>query len=226
MSENEKPHLNGPMIAPKSGEVRQLVVLLHGYGSDGNDLIGLSQYWADHMPDALFIAPNAPEKCDMNPMGYQWFPLDLDREISRLEGAPGARKALMEFLEILWADTGLGPAQTILVGFSQGAMMALDVGLRLETAPISILSFSGALIGPEQVAVDIKSRPPICLVHGDADPVVPVTSTHLAEEQLSALGLSVAKHIDPRSEHTITIEGLGFSVAFLKEVIQGPQKPN
>lgn len=226
MNAIDTPHLNGPMIEPKSGDVRQLVVLLHGYGSDGNDMIGLSQYWADHMPDALFIAPNAPEKCEMNPTAYQWFPLDLDREISRLEGAPIARKALMEFLEILWADTGLGPAQTILAGFSQGAMMALDVGLRLETDPICILSFSGALIGPEQLAIDITSRPPVCLVHGDADPVVPVVSTHLAEQQLAALGIAVAKHIDPRSEHTITIEGLGFTVAFLKEAVQGVPTPN
>lgn len=226
MTENTKPHLNGPMIPPKSGQVRQLVVLLHGYGSDGNDLIGLSQYWADHMPDALFIAPNGPDKCDINPMGYQWFPLDVDREISRLAGAPTARAKIMEFLEILWADTGLGPAQTVLVGFSQGAMMSLDVGLRLDTKPIAIVSFSGALIGPEELAKDIKSRPPVCLVHGSADPVVPVSSTELADQQLSELGVPVAKQIDQGAQHTITIEGLGFALAFMREAVQGKHLTN
>lgn len=219
---NDAPKtLNGPMIEPKSGEVRQLVVLLHGYGSDGNDLIGLAPFWRDHMPDALFIAPNAPERCDINPAGFQWFPLDVDKELSRLEGAPGARAALDLFLETLWKETGLGPAQTILLGFSQGAMMALDVGLRLKTQPIAILSFSGALIGPDDIAREIGSRPPVCLVHGGADPVVPVVSSEMAAEQLQNLGVRVAKQIEPGVGHTITPEGLGFALAFLREAVQG-----
>ncbi|MCB9992286.1 MAG: phospholipase [Hyphomicrobiaceae bacterium] len=209
------------MIEPKSGEVRQLVVLLHGYGSDGNDLIGLAPFWRDHMPDALFIAPNAPERCDINPMGYQWFPLDVNRELSRLEGAPGARTSLGYFLERLWAETGLGPAQTILLGFSQGAMMALDVGLRLKTAPIALIAFSGALIDPDAVARELGGRPPVCLVHGSADPVVPAVSSEMAAEQLQALGLRVAILIEPGVDHTITPEGLGFALAFLREAVQG-----
>lgn len=215
------PPLNGPMLPPKSGQVRQLVVLLHGYGSDGNDLIGLGQYWADHMPDALFIAPNGPERCDINPMGYQWFPLDVDKDMSRLVGAPKARDKLMDFLDLLWAETGLGPAQTILAGFSQGAMMALDVGLRLDVAPIGIVAFSGALIEPEAIRAQLAaSPPPVCLVHGSADEVVPVTSTEQAATQLMDMGINVAKQIDPGSGHTITVEGLGFAIAFLREAAQ------
>lgn len=206
------------MLPPKSGEVRQLVVLLHGYGSDGNDLLGLAPMWADHMPDALFIAPNGVAPCDINPMGYQWFALALERDFSRLDAQPEARVAINQFLQVLWDDTGLGPAQTILVGFSQGAMMAIDVGLRHEETLLGVIGFSGALLAPANLQSEIKSKPPVCLVHGAADEVVPVAATEQAADILQALEVRVAKQIEPGNGHGISVEGIGFALAFLREL--------
>ena len=213
--------LSGPMLAPANGKAEQLVVLLHGYGSDGNDLIGLGRAWQPGMKDALFVAPNGPERCDINPMGYQWFALDLDREMSRLEGGGAVRQILMDFLDELWEQTGLAPAQTFLAGFSQGGMMALDVGLRLKKPPRGIVSFSGGLIGPDGGVGGVErdaSLPPICLVHGEADDVVPVDLTIKANHILRGRGAQVAMHLDKASGHTITPEGLGFALAFMREV--------
>ncbi len=216
--------LSGPMIAPEGGNPDRLVVLLHGYGSDGNDLISLAQFWQKDMAKALFVAPNAPQKCDINPMGYQWFALDTDREMSRLSGSKKAGAALNEFLNDLWRQTGLGPKDTLLVGFSQGAMMALDVGLRLEEALLGIVSFSGALIEEEDLPSHIRSRPPVCLVHGLADDVVPANLSEKATKILNDLNVRVAPFMEPGVGHTISMNGLGFAVAFVREIINGPQQ--
>lgn len=210
--------LSGPMVHPAEGKPEQLVVLLHGYGSDGNDLIALAQYFQSEFPQALYVAPNAPETCDINPAGYQWFPLDLDRDMSRLDGAASARPTIKAFLDDLWAETGLGPAETLLVGFSQGAMMALDTGLRLDPAPFGIISFSGALIGPEKLKDELAGKPPVALIHGTVDDVVPAESAQIAEAHLKQWGIASALHLDHGSGHTIHQDGLGFALAFIREV--------
>lgn len=210
--------LSGPMVKPASGAPEQIVVLLHGYGSDGNDLIALAQYLQTELPQALYVAPNAPQPCDINPAGYQWFPLDLDRELSRLDGAASARPVIFQFLEDLWAETGLKVQDTLLVGFSQGAMMALDVGLRLDPAPFGIVGFSGALIAPEQLQGELGGKPPVALIHGSADDVVPTESSQIAEAHLKQWGILSALHIDHGSGHTIAQDGLGFALAFVREV--------
>lgn len=215
------PKLSGPMLAPASGRTRQLVVILHGYGADGNDLISLGQYWSRMFPDALFVAPNAHEPCPGNPMGYQWFALDLDKGLSRLLGADTARPVIAGFLDDLWAQTGLGPADTVLVGFSQGAMMALDAGLRLESPLKAIVAFSGLVIDPERLAAEIGSTPPVLLVHGDADEVVPVAGSQAAEPVLEALGIDVRLHVSPGAGHGIAPDGLEVASAFLKTVMDG-----
>lgn len=206
-------------MRPAEGEPEQLVVLLHGYGSDGNDLISLAQYLNTALPQALFVAPNAPAPCDINPSGYQWFALDLDRELSRLDGAAEARPVIKTFLEDLWEETGLGPEQTFLIGFSQGAMMALDTGLRLDPAPKGIIAFSGALIGPEQIEEERGGTPPVALIHGTVDDVVPAESSQIAEAHLRRWGIATALHLDHGGGHGIHPEGLGFAVAFIKEVL-------
>jgi len=211
--------LTGPMVAPEDGKIDKIVVLLHGYGSDGNDLIALTQYLQPEMPNALFVAPNAPEACDINPQGYQWFPLDLDRELSRLDGTVRARPVIMRLLEDIWAQTGLGPDQTLLIGFSQGAMMALDVGLRLDPAPIGVISFSGALVAPETLAEELGGTPPVALVHGTVDDVVPAESAQIADAHLKQMGIATALKLDHGAGHTITPDGLGFAIAFLREVM-------
>lgn len=207
--------LSGPMLPPASGQTKQLVVLLHGYGSDGNDLISLGQYWKARFPDALFVAPNAPHPCDGNPFGYQWFAIDFDREMSRLIGAETARPIIETFLTDLWAQTGLGAAETVLVGFSQGAMMALDTGLRLSAPLKGIIAFSGLVIAPERLKNEIVSRPPVLLVHGDVDEVVPALGSEGALSLLKDLGVDTRLHLSAGSGHTIAQDGLDAATGFL-----------
>ncbi|MCF6326247.1 MAG: alpha/beta hydrolase [Devosiaceae bacterium] len=215
--------LSGPMLAPKTGKAKKLMVLLHGYGSDGNDLIGLARYWQSALPEMLFVAPNAPQKCPMNPAGYQWFDLDLNREISRLTGSKNARPVLQKFLDQLWEQTGFDASETFLVGFSQGGMMALDVGLRLEKQPLGIISFSGGLIGEDNWESDIKIKPPVCLVHGEADDVVPVSMSINSKTRLEKINIKTAMQIEPGLGHTISVEGLGFALAFMRELLMEAQ---
>lgn len=210
--------LSGPMLAPASSSAKSLVVLLHGYGSDGRDLISLGQFWRDSFPDTMFVAPNAPQVCGGNPFGYEWFPLDLerDRDLSRLTGAETASPVIAAFLADLWAQTGLGPADTILSGFSQGAMMALYTGLRLPEPLKGIVSFSGLVISPEKLQAELASRPPVLLIHGDLDDVVPVAGSQAALPVLTGLGIDAALHISPGTGHSIAQDGLDAATAFLR----------
>jgi phospholipase/carboxylesterase len=208
--------LSGPMLAPLSGgEPKQLVVLLHGYGSDGSDLIALGRHWQELLPDALFVSPNAPDACSENQQGYQWFALDLNRSASRLTGLPLARPIVVEFLKALWAQTGLSAKDTILAGFSQGAMMALHVGTSLEEPLLGVIAFSGAFVEPEGFMDGNKARPPICLVHGDLDNVVDPAYSAQAAEQLSKLGFEVNYHVSQGVGHGISPDGLAFASAFI-----------
>jgi phospholipase/carboxylesterase len=214
--------LSGPAVSAKSGEVKQLMVLFHGYGSDGNDMISLSSYWADILPNTMFIAPNAPEPCDINPMGFQWFALDtsasldLEKTLSRLTGSKAARPNIEHFLKSLWEETGMSAKDTILVGFSQGAMMALEVGLRLDEQLRGVIAFSGGLVDPKNIAKEIKSKPPVCFVHGGNDDVVPVGMSVVSSQALEEAGLDVKLHISPPAGHTIAIDGLEFASEFIK----------
>lgn len=215
--------LSGPMLPPASGTAKSIVVLLHGYGSDGRDLIALGQYWRESFPDTLFVAPNAHEACMGNPSGYQWFALDLDREAGRIMGAQLARPVIGDFLQQLWSQTGLGPQQTILAGFSQGAMMALDVGLRLEAPLAGIVAFSGMLIAPEAAIAEAGSKPPVLLLHGEADEVVSVEGSIAARAVLAQAGFSVTLHTSPGAGHTITQDGLDRATAFLTEKLDAKE---
>lgn len=210
--------LSGPLLPPASGNAKSLVVLLHGYGSDGRDLIALGQFWRDSFPDTIFVAPNAPQVCAGNPFGYEWFPLDLeaDRDLSRLVGAETAQPVIAGFLADLWAQTGLGPSDTILAGFSQGAMMALHTGLRLDQPLKGIIAFSGLVIAPEKLAAEIASRPPVLLIHGDFDEVVPVTGSETALPLLTELGVPTELHISEGSGHAIAQDGLEAATGFLR----------
>lgn len=208
--------LSGPMLAPQNGAApRRLVVLLHGYGADGSDLIDLGRHWGQLLPDALFLAPNAPEPCAGSPFGFQWFALDVERATARLEGSRAASVVLHGFLADLWAQTGLGPEDTILVGFSQGAMMALTVGTALSEPLAGIVAFSGAFIAPEGFEAGRFARPPVALIHGDLDQVVPVTMTQQAAEALSAAGFAVQVHVSAGTAHGIAPDGLDFATRFI-----------
>lgn len=213
--------LSGPMLPPKSGGVpQQAVVLLHGYGSNGADLIGLAPYWQDILPDAVFISPNAPQHCEGLAEGFKWFDVsfDGDRLANRQLGCVAARPVLLEFLTDLWAQTGIAPEQTLLVGFSQGAMMALHVGLSLPQSLMGIVAFAGALLPPEGFGAAGFGRPPVCLVHGDADTMVDPERSADAEVALRLAGYDVAYHVSPGVGHGIAPDGLEFASAFIARV--------
>lgn len=210
--------LSGPMLAPRSGELpRRLVVLLHGYGADGEDLIDLGRHWGEAMPDALFVSPNAPNRCAGNPFGYEWFPLQVDRIAGRIEGAREAAPVIRGFLTDLWAQTGLGAADTFLVGFSQGAMMALHMGTASESPFRGIVAFSGALVPADDFGAPRHARPPVVLIHGDIDQVVDPQLSRDAETALKSAGFEVSLHLCPGLGHGISAEGLAIAAAFMHD---------
>ena len=212
--------LDGPRLAARSGTARSLVVFLHGYGADGNDLIDLGRSWQTVLPDTEFVSPNAPAPCGMSAMGRQWFPLTMRDPAERWRGVTQARPALDAFLDDELARTGLPPARLALVGFSQGTMMALHTGLRRNTAIGAIVGYSGLLVLDDGVAgdtlsADIVSRPPVLLIHGDQDQVIPVQALAMAAESLAAAGVSCEWHVSKGIGHGIDGEGLRQAGRFL-----------
>ncbi len=191
------------------------MVLLHGYGADGSDLISLGVQWRELWPDMLFVSPNAPEICEMSPSGYQWFPLRTDRIAGRIEGAANARPILVNFLIDLWAQTGILPQDTVLVGFSQGAMMALHVGTSLDQQVAGIVAFSGAFVPADGFGAGKFAKPPVALIHGDQDGVVAPQLSRDAAEQLTASGFDVSLHLSSGVGHGIAPDGLDFATSFL-----------
>lgn len=211
------------MLPPASGNAAtQAVVLLHGYGSDGNDLIGLAPHWQPVLPDALFVSPNAPEMCGQLANGFQWFDIsfDGDRLAKRQTGVLRARPVLVEFLDDLWRQTGILPEQTILAGFSQGAMMALHVGLSLPQRLMGIVAFSGAFLPPEGFGSAAFAKPPVCLVHGDMDEVVDPEHSADADTALRLAGNDVSYHVSRGVAHGIAPDGLAFASDFIARVAQ------
>jgi phospholipase/carboxylesterase len=211
------------MLPPASGGAPgQLMVLLHGYGADGADLIGLARPWQALWPDMLVVAPNAPDPCALNPAGYQWFPLSGEPIVGRVAGAEAARPVIVQFLEDLWAQSGLGAADTVLGGFSQGAMMALHVGTSLTTRLRAVVAFSGAFPPARDVATGGYAKPPVALIHGELDRIVDPQLSRDAARELTQLGFDVALHISPGTAHGIAPDGLDFATSFL--VAQIPLK--
>ncbi len=214
--------LEGPAVDAASGTATSLIIFLHGYGADGNDLIGLSQPLAGVFPDAAFVSPNAPEPCAAAPMGRQWFPipyLDGSSEAAMMEGLGRAKAALNAFIDAQMAERGLAADRVALVGFSQGTMMSLEVGLRREARLAGIVGFSGRLLRADALKKEIKSKPPVLLVHGDADQVVPPQSLDDATIALKAVGVEVEAHTRPGLGHGIDNEGLGLAAAHLNKVL-------
>jgi len=214
--------IDGPRMPPASrAKPKQLIVLLHGYGSNGEDLISLAPYWAKTLPDAQFVSPNAPEPVPGYPGGYQWFPITkLDPRLME-QGARAASGALDRFLDRELERYGLAASSLALVGFSQGTMMSLHVGLRRKQAPAAILGFSGALVSGEKLKDEMTAKPPILLVHGDRDDMVPVTALFDAGEGLAEAGHGAQWMICPGLGHSIAPEGLAAGGAFLKAALAG-----
>ena len=206
---------------PVSGETRSAVVFLHGYGANGADLLGLADPLGEHLPDTLFVAPDAPESIPGMPMGLQWFPIpwiDNSSEEEAERGLIAAAKDLDAFLDALMVDEDLLPEQVVLFGFSQGTMMALHVAPRREDEVAGIVAFSGRLLSPELLADETRSRTPGLLVHGDADDVVPVQSLPQAAEALQEAGWKdVYAHIMKGTAHGIAPDGLSVALAFMRD---------
>jgi phospholipase/carboxylesterase len=217
--------LDGPRLAPTAGGTpRQLVVFLHGYGADGNDLIGLGREWSQALPHAAFISPNAPEPCGMNPMGRQWFDLSMGDMSIIADGVKRAAPPLEAFLEAELARQSLPPEALALVGFSQGTMMALAVGLARTPSPAAIVGYSGALATMESLPEPGKG-PAILLIHGDLDEVIPVDALFMAREALGQAGLPVEWHVSQGIGHGIDGQGLQLGGAFLKQAFANAPSP-
>jgi phospholipase/carboxylesterase len=213
--------LNGPRLPAASGKADRLVIFCHGYGADGNDLIGLGRHWQRQLPTTAFVSPNAPERCAGSPMGYQWFPITRLAPDEMLRGVERAAPILNAFIDAELARLGIDESRLALVGFSQGTMMSLQVGLRRAISPAGIVGFSGALPGPEKLPGEIVSRPPVLLVHGDADDMIPVQALHIAANGLGAAGVSVRWHVSRGVGHGIAPDGLELAGHFLADAFAG-----
>jgi phospholipase/carboxylesterase len=205
---------------PPTGEGKSLVVFVHGYGANGADLIELATPLAPHLPGTVFLAPDAPERCAASPFGLQWFPipwLDGSSEAAAAAGLAASAADLNAFLDATLSAEGIPPERTILFGFSQGTMLSLHVAPRRPEPVAGIVGFSGRLIAPERLAAEAVSRPPVLLIHGDADELVTPSSLPEAGNALQAAGFEVYAHVMRGTGHGIAPDGLSVALAFMRE---------
>ena len=218
--------LSGPEVLPQQGQPRELIVLLHGWGADGNDLIGLAPALQPVLPHAQFVSPNAPDPCDQNPMGRQWYSFADERPETLKAGYVRAADMINGFLDDELAKLGLDDGHLALIGFSQGAMMALYVALRRAKPCAGVVGYSGMMIDGDGLDTELRSRPPVLLAHGDADPVVPVQSLQDAVGVLSKHEVSAQWHVSKGVGHGIDPGALKAGATFLKTVFQEAAPPS
>jgi phospholipase/carboxylesterase len=223
--------IDGPRIAPKSRAAKQLVVFLHGYGADGNDLIGVAKQWQNLLPDAAFVSPHAPEPCAQAPGGRQWFALTMRDPNERWVGVNKAASGLEAFFDAELARHGLDSRALVLVGFSQGTMMALHVGLRRAGGLAGILGYSGDLVGPEHLAGTAAARagakaPPLLLIHGDRDDVIEPEALFASAEDLAKAGIPCQWHLSAGLGHGIDPAGLMHGGLFVAQCFGLKLGPN
>lgn len=202
------------------GQAKALVVFLHGYGADGADLLGLADVLAPHLPGAVFVAPDAPEPCRGGGFGFQWFPIprmDGSTEAEQNAGIDRSASDLNAFLDSRLTEESLTADRLALVGFSQGAMMSLHVAPRRAVPIAGVVAISGRLLRPEALAAEAVVKPPILLIHGDHDPVVPFESMGIAGDALVKARFPCFAHVMKGTAHSIAPDGLGVTLQFLKE---------
>ena len=217
---SETPMLDGPRYGPVAGgAAQQLMILLHGVGADGKDLIELAPHLGQIFPNAAFVAPNAPNRYDQGLSGYQWISSGIRVEADAVEAVKAAADILNAFIDEELRSTGLGPQNLALIGFSQGTMMSLYIAPRRAQPIAGVLGYSGRLVGGDQLASEIVSRPPIFLAHGEMDPVVPIESMDVAEKILSESGFSVQTLRRPNLGHSIDEDGLVQGTQFLRTAL-------
>lgn len=211
--------LHGGRRGPEAGTAKRAVVFLHGYGADGADLLGLAEPMTPHLPDTVYLAPNAPEPCTGNPMGYQWFPIpyiDGSSDEAAAAGLEAAAADLNVWLDTVLEEESLTASQLAIIGFSQGTMMALEVAPRRPEPFACVVGFSGRLLRPEALAAEATAKPPVLLLHGDQDDVVPFASLQEAGQTLIAAGFETFGHVMEGTGHGIAPDGLGQAVGFLR----------
>jgi phospholipase/carboxylesterase len=213
--------LSGPRLPAARGKATHLVVLCHGYGADGNDLIGLAPHWQRALPTTAFVAPNAPERCAGAPSGYQWFPISRMDPAEVQRGVESAASLLDSFLDAELARLELGAERLALVGFSQGTMMSLRVGLRRAKKPAAIIGYSGMLAGAESLSPLPPDTPPVLLVHGDADQMIPADAMFVSAGALGRAGAAVQWHLSEGVAHGIDPVGLELGGNFLLMAFRG-----
>jgi phospholipase/carboxylesterase len=211
--------LNAKHRPARSGKTKSAVIFVHGYGADGGDLLGLADPLAPHLPDTAFHAPDAPQPCSGNPFGFQWFPipwLDGSTEEAARQGLAQAADDLNAYVDGVLEAEGLAPDRLALVGFSQGSMMSLHIAPRRDKALAAVVAFSGRLLAPELLAKEARVKPPVLLLHGDADPMVPFDDMGLAGDALVSAGFDTYAHVMRGTGHGIAPDGLSAALQFLK----------
>ena len=208
--------ISGPIIEPSSGNSpKQMIIFVHGYGADGNDLIGLANYFQSTLPEAIFLSPHAPEACSMNPSGYQWFDLTSTDPAVLWSKILVAADHLNEFIDSKLLEYNIAEENLALIGFSQGTMMSLHVSLRRKNTMAAVLGYSGRLIGADLLKDDLISKPSIYLIHGDQDSMVPYQESLTAEKVLKEYSIDIKTHISEHTQHSIAEDGLRIGVDFL-----------
>ena len=208
--------LDSVTIEPTSkNKPRQAVILCHGYGGDGKDISVLAINWQRFLPDTIFLCPNAPEICNDNPQGYQWFDLSSDREEMILEKSLLAEEKLSKFLDQVADNFQLEFNNLAVVGFSQGCMMGIQVSLKKKKQINCLIGYSGKIINQKHLSQNINSRPKIYLMHGANDNIVPTTHLLEAKEYLKYLGINIKSKIFKNCEHKIPVEGVSLGLDFL-----------
>jgi phospholipase/carboxylesterase len=210
--------VNGASLKPRSGEPpKKIVLLLHGFGSSGTDMIALAPAWQEALPDTLFLAPHAPQRCGMMGRGYQWWGLSGFAPSALAAGAASAAPAIDVFIDRKLAQYGLSEADLAIVGFSQGTMMALHVSLRRQRAVAAVIGYSGMLTATLGLNHEELPKPPVLLVHGTADPVVPIAALHMSESELKRLGVDVTTHVSYGVAHTVDPVGFRLGRDFVAD---------
>ena len=196
---------------------RQVIVLFHGYGGDGKDISQLAINWQRFLPDAIFLCPNAPEACAISPQGYQWFDLSSEKENVILEKSLLAEKKLNIFFEQVFDNFQLQPSNLVLVGFSQGCMMAIQVGLKMKEKINCIIGYSGKIINQKHLSNNINSKPKILLMHGENDTIVSPTHLLEAKEYLDNHRIKIKTKLFKNCEHKIPVEGSSLGLSFIRK---------
>ena len=214
------PELSGPEAAPASGgPAKQLIIFVHGYGANGEDLISLSRYYAQVSPDAAFISPDAPYRCDGAPMGFQWYDVWMKDPAERLAAIRSSGEIFDNFVAGQLARHGLSEDKLVLIGFSQGTMMSLFTAPRRENAIAGIVGYSGRMESPDTLKAEIRSKPPVVMVHGDSDELLAVSEMETAAATLRDCGVEIDTHIRPGLGHGIDEEGIRVGLAFVQKVL-------